>query len=70
MTAVTGRELGTQIAEVLGLDINKVRSITIHLDAASAALVTVEYFLYDHEHAAVAKAFIDYGLVRKDEVEE
>ncbi len=53
MAAVSGRKLGKELCDVLGLDPNVVRSITITCPANYAATITVEQYAQHDDVTAI-----------------
>ena len=64
---VLGRDLGTQLSAILGLDSNKVRRITVDAPCDDFALVTVEMYTYDQEAKDIAELVKRYNLSEAEE---
>lgn len=65
-----GRDVGREIAEVLGLsDIDRIKSITIDLAADDAALVRVDRLVQVEQSKIIVRSFAKYSLRLIDQTE-
>ena len=62
---ITSRELGQTVCHVLGLDASKITSITIKMEANTAACVEVVRTINRTEGEQIAGALEVYGLTRR-----
>ncbi|MNE16678.1 hypothetical protein D3C80_1096310 [compost metagenome] len=62
---ILGQELGQTVCQVLGLDASKITSITIRMEANTAACVEVVRTINRTEGEQIAGALEVYGLTRR-----
>ncbi|MEG0244609.1 MAG: hypothetical protein RR726_19435 [Pseudomonas sp.] len=62
---ILGQELGQTVCQVLGLDPSKITSITIRMEANTAACVEVVRTINRTEGEQIAGALEVYGLTRR-----
>ena len=62
---ILGQELGQTVCQVLGLDASKITSITIRMDANTAACVEVVRTINRIEGEQITGALEIYGLTRR-----
>jgi len=62
---ILGQELGQTVCQVLGLDPSKITSITIKMEANTAACVEVVRTINRTEGEQIAGALEVYGLTRR-----
>ncbi|AGN83345.1 hypothetical protein [Pseudomonas putida] len=62
---ILGRELGQSVCQVLGLDASTITSITIRMEANTAACVEVVRTINRTEGEQIAGALEVYGLTRR-----
>lgn len=62
---ILGQELGQTVCQVLGLDPSKITSITIKMEANTAACVEVVRTINRAEGEQIAGALEVYGLTRR-----
>ncbi|WP_338799420.1 hypothetical protein V9K81_06675 [Pseudomonas monteilii] len=61
---ILGQELGQAVCQVLGLDASKITSITIRMEANTAACVEVVRTINRTEGEKIAGSLERYGLTR------
>lgn len=67
MTRAPGHELGRALCDALGLDPERVASITLHADAEGMAAATVVYGIVGGEPQRLAHVLATYKVVPDDE---
>ncbi len=63
-----GRDFGHEVVKALGLDSQRVRSLTLNIAPNHAVLLTVERYVLDDETKEMLLLLEKYRLVKIDEV--